>query len=1060
VITYILYLSSEKEKLRKKENAHAVSSVYDKMQKSHACNARFQMKRFPFSSLHVRLLLLVVIATIPMAGLILYTGLEERRYAAADTLRELLQLARVASAIQDRLMDDGRHLLASLAQFPAIHDRNLDACRTLLAAFLKGYHRYSNIGLVDRNGDVLCSALPMKDPVNIATGPGFQRTIQTRKFTIGPYQIGRITGKAMLSLNYPVFDAVDQLQGVVYAALDLGWLNHFAARAELPPDSTLTLLDRNGTILGRHPSPEKWLGKSLRESSIMKDILAQQGRGTAEATGLDGTTRLYAFSPLRGDSNSNDAYVLIGIPTTFAHAKVKRIEKRNLVGLGVIALLVLGVAWATSHMFIMRYVKALITATNRVANGDLSARTEFPYGRGELGELARVFDQMAATLEEREAERDRAEEAMRESEYLLRRVLDTNPNIIFVIDENENIILGNQALAEFYGTTVNELKGITQRELHLRKKMSPDELERWIADNRKALEGGEPIYLLEYGHNQAGQGAWYRTRKVPFTLGNGVRRILVVSENIDEIKQNEEALRKKEEDLSMAQRIAHIGNWEWDVQTGKVDWSDEVFRIFGLEPQEVSFELVKSLTHHDDVDFWERSVNEAVYDSKPFRIDYRAVRQDGSVCWIHNEGEVVRDEKGNPLRMFGTAQDITESKRAEEALQQYAERLMIMRDIDHAILTAQSPEAIAQAALSHVRKLVPCVRASVVRFNLEAGEATVLVIDVDGDTRLGPGSRVPLKLFGDIEEFRRDKVNMVEDIQALADKSPTIQALSADGVRSYINVPLVSRDELVGSLNLGLESSGAFEPQQVGIAREVADSLAIALQQAGLFRSVSEHREQLRALAVRLAELEEDERQRLARELHDRVGQSLTALGINLNILRGQLSPDVAAKAKTRLDDSLRLVEETTERIRDVMAELRPEVLDDYGLMAALRWYGERFSGRTGVSVVVRGEDFTQRLPASVETALFRIVQEALTNVAKHAQANEVAVTIEEAGRLVRLTIADDGIGFDRAALQRERGRPRWGLMIMQERAEAAGGGLHVESEPGKGTRIVIEVRR
>ncbi len=156
-----------------------------------------------FSSLRVRLLLLVVMATIPMVGLILYTGLEERRNAAANTLRELLQLTRLASAIQDRLIDDGHRLLAGLTQFPAVRDRNLDACKTLFAAFLKGYDRYSNIGLVDQNGDVLCSALPMKAPPNRAAGPGFRRTIQTLKFTIGPYQIGRITGKAMLSLKKP-----------------------------------------------------------------------------------------------------------------------------------------------------------------------------------------------------------------------------------------------------------------------------------------------------------------------------------------------------------------------------------------------------------------------------------------------------------------------------------------------------------------------------------------------------------------------------------------------------------------------------------------------------------------------------------------------------------------------------------------------------------------------------------------------------------------------------------------------------------------------------------------
>ncbi|MHC4355960.1 MAG: PAS domain S-box protein, partial [Planctomycetota bacterium] len=129
-----------------------------------------------------------------------------------------------------------------------------------------------------------------------------------------------------------------------------------------------------------------------------------------------------------------------------------------------------------------------------------------------------------------------------------------------------------------------------------------------------------------------------------------------------EREQAEQALRESQAALAEAQRIARIGNWEWDVQSGKVSWSDEVFRIFGVQPQEPSYEMVKALTHPDDTEFWERSVNDAVYGKKEFRIDYRAVRPDGSVVWIHNEAEIVRDERGNPLKVFGTAQDVTERK--------------------------------------------------------------------------------------------------------------------------------------------------------------------------------------------------------------------------------------------------------------------------------------------------------------------------------------------------------------------------------------------------------------
>ncbi len=153
------------------------------------------------------------------------------------------------------------------------------------------------------------------------------------------------------------------------------------------------------------------------------------------------------------------------------------------------------------------------------------------------------------------------------------------------------------------------------------------------------------------------------------------------------------------------------------------------------------------------------------------------------------------------------------------------------------------------------------------------------------------------------------------------------------------------------------------------------------------------------------------------------------------------------------------LVEEATEHIRDVMAKLRPQVLDDYGLMPALRWYGERFSERTEMSIDVRGEELTLRLPQGTETALFRIAQEAMTNVAKHAQASRATMRLEEVDGLVRLTVADDGVGFDSADLNPKK-RHGWGLITMKERAHAFDGHILIDSEPGKGTRVVVEINR
>lgn len=187
--------------------------------------------------------------------------------------------------------------------------------------------------------------------------------------------------------------------------------------------------------------------------------------------------------------------------------------------------------------------------------------------------------------------------------------------------------------------------------------------------------------------------------------------------------------------------------------------------------------------------------------------------------------------------------------------------------------------------------------------------------------------------------------------------------------------------------------------------------------------------------------------------------QNLTALGINLNIIKSQIPADILDLMQSRMDDSLRLVEQTTERIRDVMSDLRPPVIDDYGLVAALRWYGQRFSWRTEIDVTVIGDEPVPRFPKRVEIALFRIAQEALTNAAKHSQATEVIVSLEIKENKLCLTISDNGTGFDIEQIETNEDRG-WGLLTIHQRAEAIGARSRIESNQTKGTQIIVEVAR
>lgn len=219
-----------------------------------------------------------------------------------------------------------------------------------------------------------------------------------------------------------------------------------------------------------------------------------------------------------------------------------------------------------------------------------------------------------------------------------------------------------------------------------------------------------------------------------------------------------------------------------------------------------------------------------------------------------------------------------------------------------------------------------------------------------------------------------------------------------------------------------------------------------------------EHAHRLAALSRRLVAVQEDERRRLAGTLHDLVSPNLAAIKINLGIIHARLPQNILAQLETRLADTQALLDDTTASIRDISADYRPVLLDYAGLVSAVEGYAHRFSGRTGIRVDLNSCDSGQRLPMDVEALLFRIVQEALTNCAKHAGASKVAIDIEHDTEHAHLTIVDDGSGFDPDALGQSGDTPGLGLLTMRERAEFAGGQFHIASRQGAGTRIEVTI--
>jgi signal transduction histidine kinase len=399
------------------------------------------MIRERLASLRLRLWLLVFLVFMPALGLMFYTAVEQRQHAVQEVKNQALRMAQIVSSDQERRIDGTGYLLTALAHVPDVRDGDAAECDSFLSALLKDNPLYTTFVVADLRGDVVCSAVPLNEPVNVADRAYFLSALETRGFAIGEFQIGRISKKAGIAFGYPILDADGRVQAVVAAAMDLSWLNQLMADAELPEGALLLVIDRNGTILYGYPISEAWIGESDVSAPLFQAMLTR-GQDTVELRVMDDIPRIYAFTALRGLSGAG--YVSIGIPQAIAYAPARRTLARNLIGLGLVGGLALAAAWIGGDVFILRRVQALVRAAQRLSVGDLTTRTGLPHGPGELGQLATAFDDMVESLEKHQTQQRLEEELRRQNEALA--------------EENRRVQEVNQLKSEFVSLVSHELR--------------------------------------------------------------------------------------------------------------------------------------------------------------------------------------------------------------------------------------------------------------------------------------------------------------------------------------------------------------------------------------------------------------------------------------------------------------------------------------------------------------------------------------------------------------------------------------------------------------------------
>jgi len=443
-----------------------------------------------------------------------------------------------------------------------------------------------------------------------------------------------------------------------------------------------------------------------------------------------------------------------------------------------------------------------------------------------------------------------------------------------------------------------------------------------------------------------------------------------------------------------------------------------------------------------------------------FEIDFKPLAR-----WLAIS--VYSTEKGSFVAVFD---NITERKRAEERIRREAARTGALLRVARLLNAQLDLEKVIYTVCEETCRVVSVPIAMVALFD-----------ETQDLFQFAGGSGVPADWAARVQPVPRNFLEehlkttgpliVIPDSQAVPGL-PNAEFFQALNVRTHVIVTMLLDGRPIGNLRVAtVDQVRTFDEDEIQLLQDLADRAALAIQNARLFQSVSEQREQLRALGTQLVEVQETERRRLAWEIHDDVSQSLTALMMHLGAAQS-LMPKSSDRARGVLKEAETLTGKTLEGVRRMIADLRPPVLDDLGLAPTLRRLGDELRERAEVDVAFEVSGLRGRLPPQIENTLFRIAQEALTNIRKHAQAQHAAISLKVERERVTLVVKDDGVGLrSRRDQARRRGdvlipggwvvlRGHYGLVGMQERAALLGGTLQVQSAPGEGTTLRVELPR
>ncbi len=473
-----------------------------------------------------------------------------------------------------------------------------------------------------------------------------------------------------------------------------------------------------------------------------------------------------------------------------------------------------------------------------------------------------------------------------------------------------------------------------------------------------------------------------------------------------EKKRTEAALRENEERLRLATQTGKVGVWDWDIVANTVSWTPTVYTMHGLKPGEFdgSVDSFSALIHPEDREFVGKRIELALRGETPYEVEFRVPISDGSTNWLFTNGIVLRNADGQPIRMIGATVDITETKIAERELARVAAIVDSSRDA----IVGKDLNGIVTSWNRGAERLFGYTAAEII------GRSITTVIPED---RLDEETDILARLR------RGEFIDHYETVRQHKDGTLIDVSLSVSPVA---------------------DSSGRI----IG-ASKIARDITEIRKTAAAIRD--------REIMSRLVEAQEAERHRIARDLHDHLGQQLTALRLKLESVRSKCNGNISLASE--MEEIQKYASRIDMDINYLAWELRPTELDQLGLSDALGSFVREWSKTYGIEAEFHAsKNNSYRLNPDLETNLYRIVQEGLNNILKHAEASSVSVLLEQRVGQIALIIEDNGIGFDPESDHNGSRRSGLGLVGMRERTALLGGTLEIESRPGDGTTVFVRV--